>query len=83
MSEEQLIALLAEIRDLQKQNVENYKLALQKQQEAIDLQKQHVADFQKRFAARQKIVIFTVIAITIVAFLIVLSSSVLIKGVNH
>jgi hypothetical protein len=47
------------------------------------LQKQHVADFQRRFAARQKIVIFTVIAITIVAFLIVLSSSVLIKDVNR
>jgi hypothetical protein len=52
MSEEQIIALLTEIRDLQKQNVDNYKLALQKQQEAIDLQKQHVAEFQKKYAAR-------------------------------
>jgi hypothetical protein len=40
MSEEQISALLTEIRDLQKQNVENYKLALQKQQEAIELQKE-------------------------------------------
>jgi hypothetical protein len=48
MSEEQIIALLAEIRDLQKQSVESYKLALQKQQEAIDLQKNHLADFQKK-----------------------------------
>jgi uncharacterized protein (UPF0305 family) len=83
MSEEQIIALLTEIRDLQKQNVDNYKFALQKQQEAIDLQKQHVGEFQKRFAARQKLVILTIVAITVVAFLIVLSSSVLIKGVNH
>jgi ABC-type lipoprotein release transport system permease subunit len=83
MSDEQIIALLTEIRDLQKQSAENYKIALQKQQEAIDLQKQNVAEFQKRFAVRQKLVIFTVIAIIIVAFLIVFSSSVLIKGVNH
>jgi cell division protein FtsL len=82
MSEEQIIALLTEIRDLQKQNVENYKLALQKQQEAIELQKEHVNDFQKKFAARQKLVIITVVAITIVAFLIVTLSSELIK-VNH
>jgi uncharacterized protein (UPF0305 family) len=83
MSEEQIIALLTEIRDLQKQNVENYKLAVQKQQEAVDLQKQHVAEFQKKYAARQKIVIITVIAFTIIAFLIVTLSSELIKGVNH
>ena len=83
MSEKQIIALLTEIRDLQKQNVENYKLALQKQQEAVDLQKQHVAEFQKKYAARQKIVIITVIAFTIIAFLIVTLSSELIKGVNH
>lgn len=83
MSDEQVIALLTQIRDLQKLSAENYKLALQKQQEAIDLQKQHVAEFQKRLAARQKLVILTVVAITIVAFLIVFSSSVLIKGINH
>jgi hypothetical protein len=82
MSEEQIIALLTEIRDLQKQNVENYKLALQKQQEAIELQKEHVSDFQKKFAARPKLVVITVVAITIVAFLIVTLSSELTK-VNH
>jgi hypothetical protein len=83
MSDEQIIALLTEIRDLQKQNVENYKFALQRQQEAIDLQKQHVADFQKKFAIRQKLVIITVIAITVVAFLIVMLSSGLIKSLNR
>lgn len=83
MSDEQVIALLTQIGDLQKLSAENYKVALQKQQEAIDLQKQHVAEFQKRLAARQKLVILTVVAITIVAFLIVFSSSVLIKGINH
>ena len=83
MSEDQIIALLTEIRDLQKQSVENYKLALQKQQEAIDLQKSQVADFQKKFAVRQKLVIITVIAITIVAFLIVTLSLELFKGLNR
>ena len=83
MSDEQIIALLTEIRDLQKQNVENYKFALQRQQEAIDLQKQHAADFQKKFAIRQKLVIITVIAITVVAFLIVTLSSGLIKSLNR
>jgi hypothetical protein len=83
MSEDQIIALLTQIRDLQKQNVENHKLALQKQQEAIDLQKSHVADFQKKFVVRQKLVVITVVAITIVAFLIVTLSSQLIKGVNR
>lgn len=79
MSDEQIVALLTEIRDLQKQNAENYKTALQKQQEAVDLQKQHVAEFRKKFAVRQKLVIITVVAIVIVAFLIVAVSSEIIK----
>lgn len=83
MPEEQIIALLKEIRDLQKQNVENYKLALQRQQEAIELQKQHVSDFQKKFVVRQKLIVITVIAITIVAFLIVTVSSGLLKSLNR
>ena len=39
MSEDQIIALLGEIRDLQKQHIENYKLALANQQQALDTQK--------------------------------------------
>ena len=83
MSDDQIIALLTEIRDLQRQNVENYKLALQKQQEAIDLQKKHVADFQQKFAVRQRLVIITVIAITVVAFLIVAITPSLFPRVSH
>jgi cell division protein FtsL len=79
MSDEQIIALLTEIRDLQKQNVENYRLAMQKQQDAIELQKQHVADFQKKFAVRQKLVVITVIAIVVVAFLIVFVGSEMVR----
>ena len=42
MSEDQIIALLGEIRDLQKQHIENYKLALANQQQALDTQKQAI-----------------------------------------
>jgi CHASE3 domain sensor protein len=82
MSDEQIIALLTEIRDLQKQNVENYRLAMQKQQDAMELQKQHVADFQKKFAVRQKLVVITVIAIVIVAFLIVFVGSEMVRPLH-
>lgn len=60
MSEEQIIALLSEIRDLQKQNAENYKIALQNQRESIE--------FQKAFAARQRKIALLVIVIVIVTF---------------
>ena len=83
MSDDRIIALLTEIRDLQKQHVENYKVAMQKQQESVELQKQHVAEFQQKYVARQRMVIITVIAITIVAFLIVTLGAQLFKGVNH
>ena len=60
MSEDQIIALLTEIRDLQKQNAENYKLALQNQRESIE--------FQRSFAARQRKVAILVIVIVIATF---------------
>ena len=60
MSEDQIIALLTEIRDLQKQYAENYKLALQNQRESIE--------FQRSFAARQRKVALLVIVIVIATF---------------
>ncbi len=74
MSDE-VIALLTEIRDLQKQNVENYKLALQKQQEAIDFNKQNAAELRRQITVRQKTIIFTLIAVLIVGFLFITVSS--------
>lgn len=38
MENEEIILLLREIRDLQKQHIENYKDALKNQQESIELQ---------------------------------------------
>lgn len=82
MSDDQIIALLTEIRDLQKQNVDNYKLAMQRQQEAIELQKQNAAFVQKMVAVRKKLIIMTVGAIVIVAFLLVAVSSGLFRMVR-
>jgi len=42
MAEEDVIRVLEEIRDLQKQHIENYKDALKNQQESIELQKRAV-----------------------------------------
>jgi fatty acid desaturase len=42
MADEQVIKLLEEIRDLQKQYLENYKIALSNQQQALETQRQAV-----------------------------------------
>ena len=42
MSDEQAIKLLEEIRDLQRQHLENYKIALSNQQQALETQRQAV-----------------------------------------
>jgi len=60
MSEEQIVRLLEEIRDLQKLHVENYKGALKNQQESIEIQRQAMR--------RQRINLF-VIGIVLVIFL--------------
>ena len=60
MSDDQIISLLTEIRDLQKQHIENYKNALQNKRESID--------FQKSFVARQRKLVFLIIVIVIVTF---------------
>ena len=42
MADEQVIRLLEEVRDLQKQNLENQKLAIANQQQALERQAQAV-----------------------------------------
>lgn len=42
MADEQILALLTEIRDLQKQHLEKYKIALQNQEKALDVQRNSV-----------------------------------------
>jgi CHASE3 domain sensor protein len=67
LSDEQVIKLLEEIRDLQKLHVENYKDALKNQQESIDL--------QRRAARRQKITLFVVGFILLALWIFVAWSS--------
>lgn len=43
MADEQILALLTEIRDLQKQHLEKYKIALQNQEKALDVQRNSVS----------------------------------------
>ena len=60
MSDEKIVRLLEEIRDLQTQHVANYQDALKNQREAIDLQKRAI----------RRVVVF--VLLIFVGFLIVL-----------
>jgi HSP90 family molecular chaperone len=62
MADEQIIKLLEEIRDLQKQNVENYKTAWQNQQQSIKMQRKAIAR-QKGIA----VAVFVVLALGLAA----------------
>jgi hypothetical protein len=42
MAEEQVIKVLEEIRDLQRRHMENYRIALSNQQQALETQRQAV-----------------------------------------
>ncbi|HEY7616931.1 MAG TPA: hypothetical protein VH744_09020 [Terriglobales bacterium] len=42
MADNEIVRLLQEIRDLQKEHIENYKAALQNQQRSIEIQQQAV-----------------------------------------
>jgi len=48
VSDEQVVKLLEEIRDLQRQHVENYKEAIRNQQESIRMQKEWQAQATRR-----------------------------------
>ena len=71
MADEQVIKLLEEIRDLQKAHVENYKEALNNQQESIEI--------NRRALRRQKITSL-VLAGLLLVFLIFLAWSSYPKG---
>jgi hypothetical protein len=66
VSEEQVIKLLEEIRDLQKAHVENYQDALKNQRESMDFQKQ---------AVRRQRITSLVMGFVLLAFLIFLAWS--------
>lgn len=62
MADEQVLKLLEEIRDLQKQQIENSKLALANQQQAIAVQKQSVQ--------RARVLLMVVGAIVVAIYLV-------------
>jgi CHASE3 domain sensor protein len=67
MSEEQVVKLLEEIRDLQKLHVENYKDALKNQQESIELQRQAVR--------RQRIALLVLGTIVLAGIMVIIWTS--------
>ncbi|HEV2462830.1 MAG TPA: hypothetical protein VGT04_03425 [Acidobacteriaceae bacterium] len=69
MENEEIVLLLREIRDLQKQHVENYRDALKNQQESIELQAK-AGRLQKRSLIILLVVVLVGIAIAVLPSLI-------------
>jgi hypothetical protein len=68
MADDQIIKLLEEIRDLQRENAANYKQTLQNQQQAMQNQQQALA-IQKGAVQRSKIgLIFVAVLFAFVGF---------------
>ena len=63
MAEEQVVALLQEIRDLQKLHVQNYQDALKNQQESIAIQ---------RAAMRRQRLALSVLFVLLVGFMMIM-----------
>jgi hypothetical protein len=58
MSDDQVVRLLEEIRDIQKENAANYRVALQNQQEAVAIQKRAVQRSKAAFVGLVVLFIF-------------------------
>jgi hypothetical protein len=67
MSDEQVIKLLEEIRDLQKSALENQKIAIANQQESIERQKSALEN-QKKAMNRARTILYVVIGLCIALF---------------
>jgi preprotein translocase subunit SecE len=79
MPDDQIIALLTEIRDLLKQNSENIKASLQNQVEAMEFQRRRGAEIQKMFVTRQKMVFIFVIVLVVISFIVITLASRIMK----
>jgi t-SNARE complex subunit (syntaxin) len=79
MPEDQIIALLTEIRDVLKQNAEHIKTSLQNQEQAIEFQRRQASEVQKMFAARQKMIFIYLAAVVVIAFVIITLTSTILK----
>ena len=63
MSDERVIRLLEEIRDLQRQHVENYKEAIRNQQESIQMSKDWQAQATRRTRGALLGIVLVILAI--------------------
>ena len=79
MPDDQVIALLTEIRDLLKQNSESIKVSQQNQEQAIEFQRQHASEVKKMIATRQKMIFITLAVVVVVTFIIMTWTSAIVK----
>ena len=79
MPDDQVIALLTEIRDLLKQNSESIKVSQQNQEQAIEFQGQHASEVKKMIATRQKMIFITLAVVVVVTFIIMTWTSAIVK----
>lgn len=85
MSDDQVVKLLEEIRDLQKEGLANQKIALQNQQTSVQNQLQSMA-VQKRAVQRSKIVYVLVAGLFLfigLTFLVPLLTTILSLAFRH
>ena len=64
MNDDRIVKLLEEIRDLQRQHVENYKDALRNQEESIKMNREW-----HRKASQRQVIALIVIAVVVASFL--------------
>ncbi len=67
MADEQVIRLLEEIRDLQKQQLENYKQVMAGQQQALANQQQAL-ETQRQVVRRSKVVLIVIACLVVSLF---------------
>jgi hypothetical protein len=70
MADEEIVALLREIRDLQRLHVENYKDALQNQQISIDMQSNALRRQRRSLATLLIVVILGVVLAVLPSMLV-------------
>jgi len=64
VDDDRIVKLLEEIRDLQRQHVENYKAALRNQEESIKMNREW-----QRKASHRQVIALIVIAVVVASFL--------------
>jgi hypothetical protein len=69
MADDQVVQLLKEIRDLQRQHLEHYKEALRNQQESIQMQRQWQESASRRLRVIIAVVVLFVLAMWVLPYL--------------